>query len=153
MIVTEWRTTFQTSCKIHEQVLTILLQAVLLPIQRNMWLMHDGDPPHFSIRVHNFLNATYYLWWFGCGGSVAKPHRSSVLNRLDFFFWWHMKYLVYKEPAVTAGRIQTTIGVFERLRQSFVCRCQLCNDTRGRHFEQLMWVFHETINLIVQFLV
>ncbi|GBM18583.1 hypothetical protein AVEN_47965-1 [Araneus ventricosus] len=31
-----------------EQVLHSLLQAVPLPIQRDMWFMHDGAPAHFS---------------------------------------------------------------------------------------------------------
>ncbi|GBO16455.1 hypothetical protein AVEN_183384-1 [Araneus ventricosus] len=66
-----------------------------------------------------------------------------------FFFWGHMKSLVYETPvdlaedlvariAVAADKINTTPGIFLRVRQSFLRRCELCNDTRGRHFEHLL---------------
>lgn len=132
-----------------EHVLPRLLQAVPLPIQSDMWFMHDGAPAHFAITVRNFLNATYPARWIGRGGPVAWPPRSPDLNPLDFFFWGHMKSLVYETPVdsaedlvarivVAADHINTTPGIFERVRQSFLRRCELCNDTRGRHFEHLL---------------
>ncbi|GBM44319.1 hypothetical protein AVEN_232111-1 [Araneus ventricosus] len=39
---------------------------------------------------------------------------------------------------VAADVINTTRGIFERMRQSFLRRCELCNVTRGRHFERLL---------------
>lgn len=46
----------------------------------------------------------------------------------------------------TMDKIQTTRGIFERVGKSFLCRCYLWNNTRGRHFILLMWVFIWTIN-------
>ena len=53
------RLTGATHCIFLEQVLSSLLQAVPLSIQRDMWFMHDGAPANFSIMVRNFSNATY----------------------------------------------------------------------------------------------
>ncbi|GBM48764.1 hypothetical protein AVEN_24952-1 [Araneus ventricosus] len=142
------RLTFATYGIFLEQVLPSLLQVVPLPIQRNMWFMHDGAPAHFSSTVRYFLNATYPARWIGCGGPVAWHPRSPDLNPLDFFFWGHKKSLVYETPVdsaedfvqrivVATDKINTTPGIFERVRQSFLRRCELCNDTRGRHFEHL----------------
>ncbi|GBN03366.1 hypothetical protein AVEN_222654-1 [Araneus ventricosus] len=33
---------------------------------------------------------------------------------------------------VAADKINTTPGIFEKVRQSFLRRCGVCNDTRGR---------------------
>ncbi|GBM61807.1 hypothetical protein AVEN_80449-1 [Araneus ventricosus] len=117
-----------------------------------MWFMHDGAPAHFSSTVQHFLNATYPARWIGSGGPVVWPPRSSDRNPLDFFLWGHIKSLVYETPVdsaedlvakivVDADKINSTPGIFERVHQSFLRRCELCNDKRGRHFEHLLWVF------------
>ncbi|GBM36967.1 hypothetical protein AVEN_153916-1 [Araneus ventricosus] len=114
-----------------------------------MWFMHYGAPAHFSSMVRHFLNATYPTRWIGSGRPLAWLPRSPDLNPFDVFFWGHMKSLVYKMPvdsavdlvvriAVAADKINTTPGIFEMVRQSFLCRCELCNDTCGRHLEHLL---------------
>ncbi|GBN13508.1 hypothetical protein AVEN_256786-1 [Araneus ventricosus] len=130
-----------------------LLQVVPLPIQRererHVWFMHDGVPAHFYNTVRHFLNATYPAGWIGRGGLFAWPPRSPDLNPLDFSFWGHMNSLVYEMPVdsaedlvarivVAADKINTTPGIFERVRQAFLRRCELCNDTLDRHFEHLL---------------
>jgi hypothetical protein len=36
------------------------------------------------------------------------------------------------------GTVQQTPGISDRVRQSVVRRCKLCNEVGGRHFEQLL---------------
>ncbi|GBM17292.1 hypothetical protein AVEN_237281-1 [Araneus ventricosus] len=66
-------------------------------------------------------------------------------NPYDFFFWSHLKLLVYVTPAdtpedlisrivVAAADIKVIPGIFERVRESFLRHCRLCNDVKGRHF-------------------
>ncbi|GBN20883.1 hypothetical protein AVEN_5412-1 [Araneus ventricosus] len=87
--------------------------------------------------------------WVGRGGPVAWPPRSPDLNPLDFFFWGHMKSLVCETPVdsaedfvarivVAADKINTTPGIFERVHWSCLRRCELRNDTHGRHFDHLL---------------
>ncbi|GBM93498.1 hypothetical protein AVEN_274825-1 [Araneus ventricosus] len=45
---------------------------------------------------------------------------------------------------VAAGKMNTPPGIFDRVRQSFLRRCELCNDTRGRHFEHLLHISYAT---------
>ncbi|GBN01075.1 hypothetical protein AVEN_3628-1 [Araneus ventricosus] len=91
----------------------------------------------------------YPARWMGGGGPVAWPPRSPDLNPLDFFVWGQMTSLVYETPVDSAGdllarivvaadKIKTTPGIFDRVRQTFLRRCELCNDTRGRHFQHLL---------------
>ncbi|GBO37895.1 hypothetical protein AVEN_81984-1 [Araneus ventricosus] len=61
--------------------------------------------------VRHFLNATYPARWIGRGGPVAWPPRSSDLNPLDFFFWEHMKSLVYEMPVDSAEDLVARIVV------------------------------------------
>ncbi|GBO40006.1 hypothetical protein AVEN_170211-1 [Araneus ventricosus] len=42
---------------------------------------------------------------------------------------------------VATDKINTTPGICERVPQSFLRRCELCNDTRVRHSEHLLWVY------------
>ncbi|GBM91319.1 hypothetical protein AVEN_55995-1 [Araneus ventricosus] len=102
-----------------------------------------------SAYLRHFLNATYLARWIGRGGPVAWPSRSPNLNPPDFFFWRCMKSLVYEKSVASAedlvarivvatDKINTPPGIFEWMSQSFLQRRELCNGTRGRHFEHLL---------------
>ncbi|GFW41503.1 uncharacterized protein TNCV_465911 [Trichonephila clavipes] len=82
-----------------------------------------------------------YRGWIGLDGPVDWLPSSPDLNPLDFFFWCHLKSLVYETPVITvvnlkaridvaSADIANTPGLFERVRQSIVCRCGLCYDLR-----------------------
>ena len=58
-------------------------------------LQHDGSPPHYTIRVREFLNESFPNRWLG-RGLVAWPPRSPDLTPLDYFLRGHMKTLVYE---------------------------------------------------------
>jgi hypothetical protein len=86
----------------------------------------------------------------GGGGGVARSPRSSDLTPLDFFMWGHLHTLIYetsveREENLAAiilpacATIQNTPGMFDRLRQNIMRRCNAYNEGSGRHFEQLLW--------------
>ncbi|GBL77704.1 hypothetical protein AVEN_152923-1 [Araneus ventricosus] len=108
-------------------------------MQRYMWFMHDVAPAQFSLEVHNHLNVTYSRKWIGRTAPVAWPPRSPDINPCDFFIWGHFKSLVYATPVntpedliariiVAEADIKSIPGIFERVRESFIRRCKLCND-------------------------
>ncbi|GFW96049.1 uncharacterized protein TNCV_957631 [Trichonephila clavipes] len=79
-------------------------------------------------------------------GPVARPPRSPNLNFLDFFFWDHLKSLVYETLVATVEdfilgifvasiEITRTSDFLEPVRQSFVRRCRPCYDLRGHNLE------------------
>ena len=87
--------------------------------------------------------------WIGRGGPVAWPPRSPDLNPLDFYFWGHLKSVVYATPINTVEELRNRIndafqqvrqnpGIFERVRRSMVWRIAGCVEQTGRHFEQLL---------------
>ena len=49
--------------------------------------------------------------------------------------------IIYIVFALFTYKISTTPGTFERVLQSLIRRCELCNTILGRHFEHLLWVF------------
>lgn len=63
-----------------------------------MWFLHDIVPAHFSIVVHIHADSTYSGRRFGRGGHIAWPPSYLHLDPLDFFFWDHLKLLVYQKP-------------------------------------------------------
>jgi hypothetical protein len=131
------------------EVLPELLADVPLATRRGMWFQQDGAPAHFSIAVRELLDARYPNRWIGRGGTISWPPRSPDMAPLDFYFWGHVKSLVYETPVQSeqdligriveaSARIAETAGVFERVRQSLHRRFQACIAADGRHFEQLL---------------
>ena len=91
--------------------------------------------------------ATVILAMRSSSVSTTVPYtRSPALTCLDFFFWGHMKQLVYDTGVeteedlvaritVAAGNIADMPGILERTQQSMVRRCTVCIQANGRTFE------------------
>ncbi|CAK1590750.1 unnamed protein product [Parnassius mnemosyne] len=114
-----------------------------------MWLQHDGAPPHYARAVRDHLNERFPNRWIGRGGPIAWPPRSPDLNPLDFFLWGYFKEIVYQgennseqelRQKLEFARVQVinNRGAFRRLRRNFIRRCRLCVMVRGRNFEHLL---------------
>jgi len=129
--------------------LTDLLEDVPLILRNRIWYQHDGAPAHFSQAVRGYLDETYPGRWIGRGGPVSWPPRSPDLTSLDYFLWGYLKSHVYYTPVETVEEltakifeacelVQNTPGIFERVRQNMVRRCNACIEVEGRHFEHLL---------------
>lgn len=132
-----------------KHVLPGLLDDVPLSVRRNMWFQHDGAPAHFGLAVRRDLNRSFPQRWIGRGGPVPWPPRSPDLSSLDFFLWGALKAIVYHDPVESemdlvarlvcaAATIKETPGVFDRVRQSMLRRCQACLVSDGANFEHLL---------------
>lgn len=67
----------------HLQVtLPELLDDLPLDLRQNMWFMHDGAPPHFSVNVRNYLTEQYPNRWIGRGADAPAncPPRFARFN-------------------------------------------------------------------------
>lgn len=113
--------------------------------------MHDGAPPHFSMEVQQFLCNQYPRRSIGRGRNapVSWPPRSPDLNSLDFYFWGHLKSMVYATPVHSRqelqNRILTSANIIRQNRTSLnaattslIRRVRLCLDTDGGHFEHFL---------------
>ncbi|GFT95408.1 transposable element Tc3 transposase [Trichonephila clavipes] len=139
-----------------QQVLPQLLrdEQISASTQQTMWFQHDGAPAHFSGDVRNYLDVTFDQQWIGHGGPVRWSARSPDLSCLDFYFWGHMKSLVYDTPvdnaeelvariAVAAREIRNSPGIFQNVRMSMRRRygdrfnsCQVINSQFGLAIHQ-----------------
>jgi hypothetical protein len=52
----------------------------------NVWYQQDGAPPHYSLRVREYLDEVFPNRWIGRRGPMEWPARSPDLTPLDFFF-------------------------------------------------------------------
>ena len=50
-----------------------------LAVRERMWIQHDGAPPHFSVDVRNYLNASFPDRCIWRGGAIPWPARSPDL--------------------------------------------------------------------------
>ncbi|KDR08438.1 hypothetical protein L798_01785, partial [Zootermopsis nevadensis] len=78
-----------------------------------------------------------------------RPDHSPDLTPLDYYFWGHVKSIVYETPVydpeqllarilAASDVVRETPEAFERMRQSFGRRCNACIECGGRHFEHLL---------------
>lgn len=129
--------------------LPIALEDVPIARRNRLWFMHDGAPPHISHTVRNALNRRFGNRWIGRYGPNPWPARSPDMNPLDFFFWGHLKSIVYAHPVNTVEELEQRIrdgfqtirnmpGIFERINLSMYRRIQACLLAEGGHFEQLL---------------
>lgn len=67
------------------EILPYLLEEVPLHMRQNMWMQHDGAPPHNAMCIRLVMNQRLPRKWIGGGGLVNWPARSPDLTSLDFF--------------------------------------------------------------------
>ncbi|GBM63259.1 hypothetical protein AVEN_110944-1 [Araneus ventricosus] len=108
---------------------------------RHVMLFQHTCPAPLECHISRTMDRT----WRTCVlASSLTGHRTKGL-----FLLGHMKSLLYETPvdsaedlvariAVAADKNNTTPGIFGRVRQSFLRRFELRNDTRGRHFQNLV---------------
>lgn len=131
-----------------EESLPLLMEAVPVELQRDMWYMQDGAPPHYGRIVTVFLNQRFPNRWIGRNGPIHWPARSPDLNPLDFYLWGHLKTIVYGrgKPNTKEELIIRINEAFQEVRENFENvdwqgelrkRTEQCIEAAGGHFEQL----------------
>lgn len=131
-----------------QEHLNPLLEEVPLDTRNNMWLMHDGAPPHFSRNVRNYLNNTFRDKWIGRSGPVSWPARSPDLTPMDFYVWGHMKALVYNTTINSTEELLNRIRTYSdyirndhetlfRVQQRCLANFRKCVEVEGGHIENL----------------
>ena len=94
-----------------QEILPTLLEDLPLLLRQNMWFIHDGAPPHFSVPVRQYLTTIYPNQWIGRGNDapVKWPARSPDLTPCDFFLWSAMKTKVYSSPVESVADLNRKI--------------------------------------------
>lgn len=129
-----------------QQNLNNLLEDVHLDRRMQMWYMHDGAPPHFHRVVRQHLTNVFGPRWIGRGGPVLWPPRSPDLNPLDFYFWGHLKELVYATPVNTreellaritqhSNEVRNNAGILFEVQRENIRRLRKCIEVRRAHIE------------------
>lgn len=113
----------------------------------NIWFQHDGAPAHYGHRVRQYLDNVFPRRWIGRRGAVEWPARSPDLNPLDYFFWGHMKNVVYKKEPTDVQNLQEIIlqtaqsipqEAISNAVSSFYTRLAHCQTAEGQQFEHLL---------------
>lgn len=128
-----------------------LLEDLPLLLRGNMWFLHDGAPPHFTLNVRNHLHAQFPNKWIGRGADapVTWAPRSPDLNICDSFLWGTLKSMVYSTPVNTenelwariqnaAQTIKTDRQMLQNVQTNFLRRINLCIQENGGHIEQFL---------------
>lgn len=115
--------------------------------ERHLHFQQDGAPPHYALRVRQWLNERFRGKWIGRRGTLEWPARSPDLTPLDFFLWGYLKTIVYKTVPRDLQDLRYRISeacrsinrdVFQNVRQEFENRLFYCLANNGGHFEHLI---------------
>jgi hypothetical protein len=111
-----------------------------------MCYQHDGEPPHLSHVVRQYLNHKFPNRWIGRGGAQNWPPWSPDVNPLDNHVWGYMKGMVGAHKVNTREellhRILSSIiginnaAVFHKLTSSVIIQVRKCIQADGGHFER-----------------
>jgi hypothetical protein len=130
-----------------------LLQSQIRPqileneITEEIWFQQDGAPPHYDIRVREFLDMTFPGHWIGRRGPIEWPARSPDLSPLDFFLWGYLKLKIYKSRSQTVDELKEKIinecqnissEVLEKVMEETYHRFSHCLVVQGSSFEHLL---------------
>ena len=77
--------------------------------QPQVILQQDGAPPHWGLKVRQFLNDTFPYRWIGRDGPIPRPPRSPDITPLDFFLWGYVKDIVYRTKVRDVSDLQQRI--------------------------------------------
>ena len=115
-------------------------------IGQEVFFQQDGAPPHYYVRVRQYLDQTFPARWIGRRGPIEWPARSPDLTPLDFFFWGHLKTKVYttkpndledlRERIVRESRLITP-EMLQAVREKFEHNLYHCMEVGGGHFQHL----------------
>ena len=79
--ILEGRLTGEAYLRFLQEELTRILEDVPLNTRSRIYFQHDGDPPHSSRKVTNFLKGRVPGPWIGRGGPHNWPARSPELSQ------------------------------------------------------------------------
>ncbi|CAH2013085.1 unnamed protein product, partial [Acanthoscelides obtectus] len=82
-------------------------------IANRLIFQQDGAPPHYALRVRQYLDQTFPDRWIGRRGAIEWSKRSPDLSPLDSFMWGHLKSKIYATQPASS----------EDLRQRIVNEC------------------------------
>ena len=109
-----------------------------------LFFQQDGAPPHWGLRVRQYLDQHFPNQWIGRDGPHVWPPRSPDLTPLDFFLWGYVKDRVYATPvrdvAHLVEKIRAEVGsvTFQMLANTWRelrKRLVLILERQGGHIE------------------
>ena len=74
-----------------QNVLPQLMEDVPLRVRMNMWMEHDGAPPHYALCSRQVMYEIFDEKLIGRGGPVAWPPRLPDLTSPNYFLWSFVK--------------------------------------------------------------
>ena len=113
-----------------------------------LFFQQDEAPPHYALKVRDYLNEVFPQRWFGRRGSIEWPPRSPDLTPMGFFFEGIVKNKVYEKNPKTLNELKDYIhdaskdfdedrDLCRTVCQSVLDSCEECYNVGGGHFEHL----------------
>lgn len=97
-----------------DSYLNMLQEQIIPALQQfenwgEFYWQQDGAPPHWALRVREYLNDIFGEKWIGRDGPIRWPPRSPDLTPCDFFVWGHLRNMVYSSNPLTPAQLCNSI--------------------------------------------
>lgn len=126
-----------------ENHLPVLLEVVPFMIGQNLWFIYRRGLFHLTLAFHQFLNSIIYPHlWIGRNGPSTRASAPPDLNPLDFYFWKHLKYLIYLLSCLSEENLWTHFGRPSSISYTLRLAFALKVDTRnpfGQNEASVAW--------------
>ena len=110
-----------------------------------LFFQQNGAPPHYAIRVRDYLKKVFPQHWFGRRGSIEWPPRLPDLTPMISFFGGVVKNKVYEKNPKTVNELKDYIlDAFKEIDEnqnlchtvyhSVLDRCEECCNAWRRTF-------------------
>ena len=123
------------------------MEDVPLHVRMNMWMQHDGAPPHYALCSRQVINEIFDDEWIGRGRFVALSPLSPDLRSPDYFLWGFIKERVMAVAPTTIDDMKESIRracteitpqMLAAVIRSFHQRINKCLQVKGHHFKHLL---------------
>ena len=121
-------------------LLTKYVAPQLIDSQPTIIFQQDGAPPHWGLRVRQFLNETFSDRWIGRDGPISWPTCSPDITPLDFFLWGYVKDIVCRTKVRNITDLKQSIAtideaMLQRTWQEIEYRLYVLRLAEGAHIE------------------
>ena len=110
-----------------------------------LFFQQDGAPPHYALRIRDYLKKVFPQRWFGRRGSIKWPPRLPNLTPMISFFGGVVKNQVYEKNPKTVNELKEYIlDAFKEIDEdqnlcrtvchSVLDRCEECCNACRRTF-------------------
>ena len=121
-----------------------MLQTFFWPRAQNhqdFYFQQDGAPPHYGLKVREWLDTNFEGKWIGRRGPIEWPARSPDLTPPDFFLWGVIKSLLLSKILEAPLCSRSTRSMWNCVKKFA--------EVSQKDFKSVLNIMENTLNILI----